>query len=356
MASLKRIRLGVVRADTHGYYYGIMLDNCDPMILFKHNHVVHHYASNIYDPKILTMPKVSGFEIVKIYDYKLENAQKFSEAFFGKPVVCETLEEMTMDIDAVFIADCDGGGGDHLRLARPFLKKGIPIFVDKPFASTLKDAQEIVRLSEENNTPLFNASILTYVPAASHFKNRFEEISNAYYPIPSSLPTLPLGIGVIKGVGGAFSQELSGKSIGEDIEERLAYIIHGISLALNLFGMGVEWVEAMGTLPLEYIHLNLKNGIEVIILNTPVDIFPEACNFYASAYSKWGAVHSNSIGDPEFLGGAERILQLFKEMVISRKPPVPYRNFLEHIAVVEAGQLAQKKGQRFYIKDVFSST
>jgi len=352
---MDKIRLGLVRADTHGYYYGIMLDECDPMLLLQNNYVVHHYAHNIYDPKVLTMPRVSGFEIVKVYDYNPKNAQKLSETFFGKPVVCETLEEMTKDIDAVFIADCDGGGGDHLKLATPFLKKGIPTFVDKPFASTLKDALEIVRLAEENRAPLFNASILTYVPAATQFQKRFGEISSAYWPIPAKVPSLPVGLGVIKGVGGAFSQELSknGKAISGGIEERLAYIIHGISLALNLFGMGVEWVEVMGTLPLEYLHLHLKSGVEIIILNTSIDVFPEACNFYASAYSKWGAVHSNPIGDPEFLGGAEKILHLFKGMVQSGRPPVPYRNFIEHIAVVEAGQLAQKKGSRVYLKDVW---
>ena len=29
----KKIRLGVIRADTHAYYYGIMLEKCDPLRL-----------------------------------------------------------------------------------------------------------------------------------------------------------------------------------------------------------------------------------------------------------------------------------------------------------------------------------
>ena len=350
---MKKIRLGMVRADTHGYYYGIMLEKFDPMALFKENHVVHHYASDIYDPTEMTMPRVNGFEIAKIYDYDFNNSKKFSEVFMGKPVACETLEEMTEGIDAVFIGDCDGGGGDHLKLATPFLKKGIPTFVDKPFASTLKDAQEIVRLAEENNTPLFNASILSYVPAASLFKQRFQEIASAYYPIPKDANPLPIGMGMIKGVGGAFSQELSENELSGGIEDRLAYIIHGISLAINLYGKGVEWVEAMGTLPLEYLHLHLKSGVEIVIINSSVDIFPESCGFFASAYSKYGAVHSDAIGDPQFLGGAEKILHKLKEMVETGKAPVPYRDFLEHIAVIEAGQLAQKKGKRVYLEEVW---
>lgn len=150
-----------------------------------------------------------------------------------------------------------------------------------------------------------------------------------------------------------FSQDLSGQGVDGGIEDRMAYIIHGVSLALNLFGKDVEWVEAMGKLPLEYTHLHLKNGIEVMIFNTSTDIFPETCSFYASAYSKSGAVHSDHIGDPEFIGGAQRILQIFKEMIQSKKAPQPYRDFIEPIAVIEAAQLAQKKGSSVYMKDVW---
>ena len=133
----------------------------------------------------------------------------------------------------------------------------------------------------------------------------------------------------------------------------MAYIIHGVCLALNLFGKGVEWVETMGALPLEYMHLHLKSGIEVMILNTSTDIFPEDCSFYASAYSKYGAVHSNPIGDPEFIGGAEKILRMFKAMVQTGKPPVAYRDLVEPIAVIEAAQLAQTRGSAVYLKEVW---
>lgn len=348
---MKKIRLGMVRADTHAYYFGMMLHECNPLLLQKYNYVVHYYASSIYTPSLLTMPKVSGFEIAKIYDHDRKKAAEFSETFHGKPVVCEQLDEMTEGIDAVFIADCDGSGVDHLDLARGFLEKGISTFVDKPFASTLKDAKEIVRLAEKNNALLFNSSILSVVPAAEQFKRRFAEISKTYYPVPAEAPE-GIGLGVVKGVGGAFSQELSGEAISGGIEDRLAYIIHGVSLALNLFGRGVEWVEAMGELPLEYLHLHLASGMKVMIMNTSTDVFEESCSFYASAYSKYGVVHSGPIGDPQFLGGGQRILEILKEMIDTGNAPVDYERFLEPIAIIEAGQRAQKKGGRVHIKDV----
>lgn len=351
----KKIRLGLVRcSDIHGYYYSVMLEKCDPMLLLEKYYIVHYYASNIYNPKKLTIPQVPGFELAKVWDYDLDRAKTFAQVFLGKPKVCEELEDMTDGVDAVFIANGERNGSDHLKLATPFIKKGIPTFIDKPFSSNIKDAQEIVRLAEKHKTPIFNASILSHVPAADFFRQRFVEIKHAYYPVPDEKPDVcPIGLGVIKGVGGTFSQELAGKGVSGDLENRMAYLIHGVSLALNLFGIGVERVETMGQSPLEYMHLHMKNGMEVVIINTSTKIFPESCSFYASAFSKYGAVHSNPIGDPEFIGGAEKILNIFKGMVLTGKPSVPYRNFLEHIAVIAAGVLAQKKGGRVYIKEVW---
>lgn len=347
MAKRKPIRVGVIRCDTHGYYFGAQMDagHLVPEKLVEYDYIVAHYYQDIYNPfKLDKLPKVGGFEIVKCYDYERERAEHFSEAFSGRPQVCETVEEMTEGIDAVFISDCDGGGGDHLELATPFLTSGIPTFVDKPFASTLADARAIVRLAEKHGTPMYNSSILSVVPAADLFKRRFAEIGDAT-------------VGVIKGVGGAFSQEnIDQRDMLGGIEDRLAYIIHGIALALNLFGSDVEFVEAVGALPLEYLHLHLSSGKEVMILNTSIEHFPERCDFYAAGYSSQGAVTSGPIGDFQFIYGGQKILQNFKGMIRTGKPPRSYDDIVLHIAIVEAGQIAQRTGEPVRIEDVLSDS
>jgi hypothetical protein len=313
-----------------------------PAKLVEHDYIVAHYYQDIYDPfRLDKLPKVRGMEIVKCYDYDRARAEHFSETFSGRPQVCDSVEEMVEGIDAVFISDCDGGGGDHVRLATPFLKRRIPTFVDKPLAPTLADAKALVRLAERHDTPMYNESILSVVPAADLFKARFAEIGQAT-------------VGVVKGVGGAFSQENLGQREFGGIEDRLAYIIHGVALALNLFGSDVDLVEAMGTLPLEYLHLRLRSGKEVLILNTSVEHFPERCNFYAAGYSAAGAVNSNPIGDFEFIYGGQQILRNFKRMILTGKPPRPYGNMLLHIGVIEAGQIAQRTGRQVRVADVLS--
>ena len=366
MAKLKRrgkIRLGMIRCDTHGYYFGAFMQKFDARLLEDVNKIVHYYSTDWYDPEHCILPRLSDFEIVACYDYSRDAAAQFSEVFCGKPKVCRTLDEMAGCVDAAYVGDCDGGGGDHLKLARPFIKRGIPTFVDKPFASNLKDARSIVRLARKHRTPVFNSSILSQVPAADAFRSRLQEIlpeaanwtelSQAAVGMQCAPEKVRGLLGVVKGVGGAISQENLGQRdqiVG--IEERLAYIIHGVALAINVFGQGVEWVEAMGSLPLEYLHLHLESGRDVLIMNPGVDVFPERCSFHVEAYSKMGAIHSGPIGDPHFLRGGHRILQKFRDMIRTGKPPIAYEDILEHIAVVDAGQIAQRTGERVYIKDV----
>jgi len=362
----RKIRLALVRCDTHGYYFGMLMAPCDPLKVEKYNKIVHYYATDWYDPTHIILPTTHDFEIVKCWDYDYRKAQEFSDAFLGKPKPCRTLKELTQGVDAAFVGDCDGSGADHLKLSRPFIQSRIPTFVDKPFASTLRDAKAIVALARKHRTPIYNSSILSEVVAADNFKRRFAEIEPqganwielaqaavAMQCPPGKVPGVKLG--VVKGVGGAISQE----NIGErdrlgGIEDRLAYIIHGVALALNIFGGGVEWVEAMGALPLEYLHMHLKNGRDVICLNPGVDVFPERCSFYVEAYSKMGAIHSGPIGDPEFLRGADRIVKKFRNMIRTGRPPRPYDDILEHIAVIEAAQIAQRAGKPVFIAEVMS--
>jgi len=358
----------MVRCDTHGYYFGALMARCDPLSLEKHNKIVHFYATDWYDPTNIISPTTDDFEIVSCWDADLERAEQFSETFLGKPKVCRTVAETAKGVDVAFVSDCNGGGGDHLELSRPFLERGIPTFVDKPFALTLKDAKAIIALAQQSRALLYNSSILTEVVAADTFKNRFAEIEPAganwtelaqaavgLQCRPDDVPGVRMG--VVKGVGGAMSQEnLGARDELSEIEDRLAYIIHGIALAINVFGDGgegaVEWVEAMGAEPLEYLHLHFANGRDAICLNPSVEVFPERCSFYVEAYSKMGAIHSGPIGDPEFIRGADRIVKKIRAMVRTGKPPRPYAEIVEQIAVVEAGRIAQQTGDRVWIDDV----
>ncbi len=59
-----------------------------------------------------------------------------------------------------------------------------------------------------------------------------------------------------------------------------------------------------------------------------------------------------TIGDPHFLRGGHRLLLKLRQMLRTGRPPVDYADLLEPIAVVEAGQKAQRTGRRVHLRDV----
>ena len=74
--------------------------------------------------------------------------------------IVDAPEELPGLVDAVLVLSLCGDA--HLERARPFLEAGIPTYVDKPFACSLADATEIVRLAEQHQSQLLYASGVRY--------------------------------------------------------------------------------------------------------------------------------------------------------------------------------------------------
>ncbi len=88
---------------------------------------------------------------------------KYTEAMkgYGIPLFADPAE-LYDKIDAVFIEAVDGSV--HWDRARPFLERGIPTYVDKPFACSLADARAMVDLAAMKHVPLMSSSSLRYAP------------------------------------------------------------------------------------------------------------------------------------------------------------------------------------------------
>lgn len=63
-------------------------------------------------------------------------------------------------VDAVLIESNEGGV--HRERATPFIKAGLPVFIDKPLASTTADARALVDLAARHGVPLLSASSLRF--------------------------------------------------------------------------------------------------------------------------------------------------------------------------------------------------
>ncbi len=73
--------------------------------------------------------------------------------------VVDEAEDMIGEVDAVLLARDDAE--NHYEMAMPFIKAGLPIFIDKPFALSLKEAEEMLAAQQFNNQ-IFTCSSLRY--------------------------------------------------------------------------------------------------------------------------------------------------------------------------------------------------
>jgi UDP-2-acetamido-3-amino-2,3-dideoxy-glucuronate N-acetyltransferase len=63
----------------------------------------------------------------------------------------------------------------HYTLGKKVIAAGIPLYVEKPLATTLSDAQALVALAEANNLPLMVGHLLLYHPAINRIKSLIDE-------------------------------------------------------------------------------------------------------------------------------------------------------------------------------------
>ncbi len=68
---------------------------------------------------------------------------------------------MIGQVDAVLIATDDGA--DHVRRARPFVEANLPVFIDKPMATTLEELRQFIQW-ERAGARLLSSSGMRYAP------------------------------------------------------------------------------------------------------------------------------------------------------------------------------------------------
>lgn len=73
--------------------------------------------------------------------------------------VCDKMEDMIGNIDALLLARDDGE--NHYEMVLPFLKAGLPVFIDKPFALSVVDANKMLA-AQQNENQIFTCSSLRF--------------------------------------------------------------------------------------------------------------------------------------------------------------------------------------------------
>lgn len=263
-------------------------------------------------------------KITHYYDADPAIAAKFTEAFPGVQVA-KSVEEMVEQVDAVWLGDASGFGDDHFDLVAPGLKKGMPTFCDKPIGETPAGTRKILEFAKQHNAPIMSSSLFRHEWGAEAAIRKRD--SGEFGPIQY----------VIASVQSGFSE--SGWMV---------YGQHPAWTVMTLMGPGVEAVSM-------YARENTCHALVTYPDRMPAEIW------FGRPNEKWEYCHTEvhfqkkkfeytaSIEDDFWYGHHYEMFRMaatFREMVKTRREPIPHQEILEVTAIVHAAAKSMREQSR----------
>ncbi|CAM4400862.1 Gfo/Idh/MocA family protein [Zobellia nedashkovskayae] len=94
----------------------------------------------------------------------------------GIPNMVKDPKEMMGKIDALIVDHRDGKY--HLEAATPFVKAGIPTFIDKPFSTDLQEAKAFLAMARKVGTPVTSYSSIAHSYETDSIKSKVDKIDD----------------------------------------------------------------------------------------------------------------------------------------------------------------------------------
>ena len=257
--------------------------------------------------------RIKGFSVEYLWGETEDFARAAAEA--GQiPNIVRTQREMLGKIDALIVDHRHGKY--HLKAALPFVKQGIPTFVDKPFCYRGSEGKEFLRIARKNKTPVTSFSSLIFQPSFKHFVKKMKDVGDVIAGISYG------SCGLRNKYGGVFF-----------------YGIHQMEMALEAFGYDVSSV---------LVTRNGSNSAAQLIY--PLGKIVTMCliqkgspGFGLAAIGSNVAYHQAiTVGKDSHLYG----IRTFTGMFRSGREPRKHEHMLRPVQVLEAMEKSIKSGNR----------
>jgi predicted dehydrogenase len=263
--------------------------------------------------RIINVDKaIKGFSVDYLWGETPEFAKAAAEA--GKiPHIVKTPKEMLGKVHGVVVDHRHAKF--HLPVVKPFIEKGVPTFVDKPFCYRSKEGKEFLALARKKGTPVTSFSVLPHYDTFQAFKKRIAALG----PIVSASSYGPCDLE--SQWGGVFF-----------------YGIHQVDIMLHAFGYDVEAV---------LITRNGQNATGQLLypsgLVATMALIKEGCpGFGIGAVGTKGSFFTTlESGTNPYLNGTRTFTHMFK----TGKEPLTYEQILRPVQVLEAMEKSVKSGK-----------
>jgi predicted dehydrogenase len=216
--------------------------------------------------------------------------------------ITSSIAETAEASDAILLTAVDGR--KHLELFKQLLPFKIPVFIDKPLALSVKEAEELFALAEEHNIPVMSSSSLRYADSFRVVReNHKDEISAIYVHGP--LPMQPLMPGYFW------------------------YGIHMIEMVIAAMGPGAKNVTVKTSNEHETVIVEWEDGRHAIIRGE----YEWHSRFGATLHTKNSHHHTDITKDtkPFYASLLEQVIHFFQ----TKESPVPKEETLEVMKLIE---------------------
>jgi predicted dehydrogenase len=253
--------------------------------------------------------------ITHVYANPADGLANYVQAFPGVRIA-RSVQELVEAVDAVWLGDASGRGNDHFALVAPALRRGLPTFCDKPIGGTVAETQRILALAREHRAPLMSSSLFRHEFGMEQALRMRD--SGDFGPLQFVLASL----------GGGYSRE-----------SWFIYGQHPVWTVMTLCGPGVEAVSMYARQAAAHALITYRDRMPAEVWYGRPDVAGQYCHtsvhFARHAYQFTPAIEG------DFLFGHHyemfRMAHTFREMVRTRREPVPHREILEVTAILHAG-------------------
>lgn len=181
------------------------------------------------------MPEV---ELAAVCDLNADTRTRLGRQFPGVHMT-DSVADLLGRVDAVVIAS---SAKTHAELGLQAVEAGVPALIEKPFALTAADAEELAETAARRGVPLLVGHLLEYHPVVERLRAmiRGGDLGDLYY---------------------LYSQRVNLGQVRPDENALWSFGPHDVSVALFLMGEAPVSVAAQG-------HSYLQRGIEDVVFLT----------------------------------------------------------------------------------------
>ncbi|MDD5729193.1 MAG: Gfo/Idh/MocA family oxidoreductase [Victivallales bacterium] len=303
-----RIKLGIIgmtEGNGHPYSWSAIFNGYDRRAMTKE---CPFPGIPLYlNKEAETTLAISGAKVTHIYCDKRKDAGHVAKCSLI-PQVVDVPEAMIGQVDAVIIAT--DIGSQHVDRARPFVKAGVPLFIDKPLCDNAADLAVFRRWIEAEKCPVLSSSCMRYKKELLPYRLSTSELGEL------RLITMPMA------------------------KKWETYGIHALEAIYPIVGPGFVSVQNTGTKDCNLVHMTHKNNIDIIIgcINGMAYGGPICLN------GTCGAVAVNGAGDSFYAFKAQ--LQAFVDYLRSGVLPFPFAETEELMKLVIGGIRSREENNR----------